>query len=119
MDTIFIQGLQTQAIIGIYDWEREETQPLVFDIEMQTDTQQAAQSDDILHTVSYAEVAEEVTNFVEASRVELVETLAQQLVNLIFENHPAVQAIHLAISKPQAVPNAETVGLIIKRQRPV
>lgn len=117
MDTIFIQGLQTQAIIGIYDWEREETQPLVFDIEMTTDLSKAAQSDAIADTVDYAEVAEDVTNYVEHSRVELLETLAKQLIQMIFEKQPAVQAIRLAVSKPQAVPNAETVGLIFERKR--
>ena len=30
MDIIFIQGLKTQAIIGIFDWERENRQPLIF-----------------------------------------------------------------------------------------
>lgn len=117
MDTIFIQGLQTNAIIGIYDWEREEPQPLVFDIEMQTDLIKAAKSDDIADTVDYAEVSEDVTNYVEASRVELLETLAEQLCTMIFEKQQAVSEIRLAISKPQAVPNAETVGLIINRQR--
>lgn len=117
MDTIFIQGLQTQAIIGIYDWEREEPQPLVFDIEMQTDLKKASQSDQIDDTVDYAAVAEEVTALVEKSRVELIETLAEQVIEWIFDQHPAVQGIHLCLSKPQAVPQAETVGLILKRQR--
>lgn len=117
MQTIFIQGLQTQAIIGIYDWEREAPQPLVFDIEMHTDLTQATQTDAIADTVDYAEVAEDVTNFVERSRVELLETLAQQLIDRIFTQQPAVQKIELAVSKPEAVPNAETVGLIFKQQR--
>ena len=118
MDTIFIQGLQTQAIIGIYDWEREEPQPLVFDIEMSTDLAKAAQSDAIADTVDYAEVSEDVTSFVEQSRVELLETLAEQILAMIFAKQTAVSEIRLAISKPQAVPNAETVGLIMTRKRP-
>lgn len=117
MDTIFIQGLQTQAIIGIYDWEREEPQPLVFDIEMQIDLIKAAKSDDIADTVDYAEVSEEVTNFVSGSRVELLETLAEQIITMIFDTQPAVTEIRLGLSKPQAVPNAETVGLILNRTR--
>jgi len=118
MDTIFIQGLQTQAIIGIYEWEREEPQPLIFDLEMQMATfDQAADSDDIEQTINYAAVSEEVCDFVAEARVELIETLAKQVLHMIFAKHPLVEEINLCLSKPQAVPQAETVGLIIKRKR--
>ena len=34
MDKVFIEGLEIDALIGIYDWERRIRQTLVFDIEM-------------------------------------------------------------------------------------
>ncbi len=37
MDHVFIEGLEIEALIGIYDWERRIRQPLVFDIEMAFD----------------------------------------------------------------------------------
>ena len=37
MDYVFIEGLEIEALIGIYDWERRIRQPLVFDIEMAFD----------------------------------------------------------------------------------
>lgn len=117
MDTIFIDGLQTQAIIGIYDWEREQRQPLIFDIDMDLPINQAASSDDINDTVDYKQVADEVIKLVEESRYELLETLCEDICRHILDNHPAVQLIRLKVSKPQAVQETNTVGLRITRAR--
>ena len=34
MDTIFLQALEIETIIGIYDWEREVKQTVSIDLEM-------------------------------------------------------------------------------------
>ena len=118
MDIIFIQGLKTQAIIGIYDWERENRQPLIFDIEMSLPIASAANSDDISDTVDYKQVSDEVIALVENSRFELLETLTEAICQHIIDSHQAVQKIQLKVSKPQAVSETDTVGLIITRHRP-
>lgn len=117
MDTIFIQGLKTQAIIGIYDWEREQRQPLIFDIDMDLPISQAALSDNINDTVDYKQVSDEVIELVENSRYELLETLCEDICQHILNHHSAVQLIRLKVSKPQAVAETETVGLKITRAR--
>ena len=45
MDKVFIEGLEVDALIGIYDWERRIRQPLAFDIEMAFDNRVPAASD--------------------------------------------------------------------------
>ncbi|GKT12572.1 MAG: 7,8-dihydroneopterin aldolase/epimerase/oxygenase [Thiomicrorhabdus sp.] len=117
MDIIFIQGLKTQAIIGIYDWERESRQPLIFDIEMSLPIGSAASSDDISDTVDYKQVSDEVIELVETSRYELLESLIEEICQYILNRHQAVQKIQLKVSKPQAVAETDTVGLIITRHR--
>ena len=117
MDTIFIDGLKTQAIIGIYDWERENRQPLIFDIDMLLPINQAAQSDNIDDTVNYKQVSDEIIELVEKSRYELIETLCEVICHHILTHHLAVQVIHLKVSKPMAVPETNTVGLKITRYR--
>lgn len=117
MDTVFIEGLKTQAIIGIYDWERENRQPLIFDIDMDLPITQAAKSDDINDTVNYKQVSDEVIELVENSRHELLESLCEEICQHILTNHLAVQIIHLKVSKPKAVTETDTVGLKITRIR--
>ena len=33
-DTVFIKGLKVDAVIGVYEWEQQIKQPLIYDIEM-------------------------------------------------------------------------------------
>ena len=34
MDKVFIRGLTVETIIGVFDWEKQVQQPLIFDLEM-------------------------------------------------------------------------------------
>src|ERR1700676_1398493 len=86
MDKIFIRALKTEAIIGIFDWERQVKQTVIIDIEIGADVRKAALSDCIDDTLNYKRVAKRVLTFVEASKFHLVETLAEQVAMLILED---------------------------------
>jgi len=116
MDKIFIHALKTEAIIGIYDWERQVKQTVVVDIEIGADVRKAALSDSIGDTLNYRRVAKRVLAFVEASRCHLVETLSEQIAMLILEEFE-VAAVRIALSKPGAVRGSKEVGVIVERNR--
>jgi 7,8-dihydroneopterin aldolase/epimerase/oxygenase len=117
LDTIFVHNLRVDAVIGVYDWEKEFKQPLFFDIEMLTDIRASAAKDDINLTVSYKEVSDDVIDWVETHQFELLETLAEQLSHILLAKYQGIQQITLTVKKPQAVRQAETVGLKITRRR--
>ena len=52
MDKIFIHALKTEAIIGIFDWERQVKQTVIVDIEISADIRKAALSDSIDDTLN-------------------------------------------------------------------
>jgi len=114
LDTIFVEGLVVEAILGIFPEERVKPQPVVFDIAFLVDTSAAAQSEDIAHTVSYATVAEEVSALTVDGRYQLVETLAQAVVDLLMGKF-AVPWVRVKITKPNAVANAAGVGIVMER----
>ncbi|MGA2708523.1 MAG: dihydroneopterin aldolase [Steroidobacteraceae bacterium] len=116
MDKIFIHALKTEAIIGIYDWERQVKQTVVVDIEISADVRKAALSDSIGDTLNYRRVAKRVLAFVEASRCQLVETLSEQIAMLILEEFE-VAGVRIALSKPGAVRGSKEVGVIVERNR--
>ncbi|AZR81377.1 dihydroneopterin aldolase [Thiomicrospira sp. S5] len=116
-DTIFVQGLKTQAIIGVYDWEKQFRQPLIFDLALSTDLRAAANSDRLADTVNYKAISDEIIELVAASRFELIESLAEAICQHLFEHHAGVSAIELTLHKPNAVIEADSVGLKIRRQR--
>src|ERR1700674_4042261 len=86
MDKIFIHALKTEAIIGIFDWERQVKQTVSVDLEISADVRKAALSDSIDDTLNYKRVAKRVLAFVEASKFHLVETLAERIAMLILED---------------------------------
>lgn len=115
-DRVFIEGLQIEALIGIYDWERRIRQPLVFDIEMAFDNRKPAATDAIEDTLDYKAVSKRIIAFVSASDFGLVETLAERCAALILEEF-GVQHVRLKLSKPGAVRGARAVGVTIERSR--
>ena len=114
MDIVFIRELQIECVIGIYDWERKIRQRISLDIDMATDIQKAANSDNIDDTLSYKTVAKRLIAFVEDSEFELVETLAEKICAIIREEFK-VPWVRLALHKPGAVRGSRSVGVIIER----
>ena len=114
MDHVFIEGLEIEALIGIYDWERRIRQPLVFDIEMAFDNRIPAASDAIGDTLNYKAVSKRVVQYVSESDFGLVETLAERVAAIILDEF-GVQRVRLKLSKPGAVRGARAVGVMIER----
>ncbi|UTA54953.1 dihydroneopterin aldolase [Lysobacter soli] len=114
MDHVFIEGLEIEALIGIYDWERRIRQPLVFDIEMAFDNRIPAATDAIADTLNYKAVSNRIVEYVSQSSFELVETLAERVAQIVLTEF-GVERVRLKLSKPGAVRGARAVGVMIER----
>lgn len=114
MDTVFINDLRIETIIGIYDWERKVRQTISLDLEMGTDIRQAAATDAIDDTLNYKAVAKRLIAFVEASEYQLVETLAEKIAAIVLSEF-TVPWLKLTVHKPGAVRGSRDVGVIIER----
>ncbi len=115
MDKIFLHALKAEAIIGIYDWERQVKQTVIVDLEMNGTVRKAALSDSIDDTLNYKKVAKRVLAFIEASQYHLVETLTEQIAMLLLSEF-ALTWVRVSLSKPGAVRNSRDVGVIIERE---
>ena len=107
------QTHRAQAVIGVYEWERDIRQALVLDLEMASDTVRAATSDQIADALDYAAISTQVVAMVEASEYRLIETLAEAVSAMIRRDF-GVPWLRLRVSKPGAVAEAEDVGVIIE-----
>lgn len=114
MDTVFIEALEIDCVIGIYDWERSIRQKVVLDIEMAFDNTIPAGTDAIADTLDYKAVSKRMIAFVSASQFGLVETLAERCAAIIREEF-SVAWLRLKLSKPGAVTGARAVGVVIER----
>ena len=115
-DTIFLQDLKVETIVGIWDWERKIRQTVSIDIEMAADVAKAAETDNIEGTLNYKAVAKRVQQFVGDSEYQLVETLAEKIAETILAEFD-IEWVQLRVSKPGAIRNAKNVGVVIRRHK--
>src|SRR5271169_4358657 len=116
MDKIFIHALKAEAIIGIFDWERQVRQTVIVDIEFSADIVKAALTDSIEDTLNYKRVAKRVLAFVEGSQFHLVETLAEHIAMLLLEEF-GIAWVKISLSKPGAIRSSGDVGVALERNR--
>lgn len=114
MDIIFLTDLRIETVIGVFDWEREIKQTVVFDLQMGADIRKAAASDELQDTLDYKSVAKRIIDYVEASEFQLVETLAERVSEIIL-NEFNVPWVRVQLNKQGAVRGARDVGVIIER----
>lgn len=114
MDKVFIEALEIDCVIGIYDWERKITQKVVLDIEMAFDNRRPAASDDIADTLDYKAVSKRLIALVRESNFGLVESLAERCAEIVCSEF-GVRWLRLKLSKPGAVTGSRAVGVIIER----
>ena len=116
MDKVFLHGLKCKAVIGVRDWEKRVRRDLVIDLDMGLDTRPAAADDDLEKTVNYSEVSRRVTALVGQSQLDLLETLAQRIADLLLADFP-LQWCRVRINKPYAVSGVPGVGVVIERSQ--
>ena len=116
-DRIIVNGLVVDAKIGVHDFEREATQRVRFDVEIDTVDDYADRVRTTGAYVSYADVVE----FIEAragsgEHVELVETWAEAVADFALRNELA-QAVRVTVQKLDIFDAADGVGISIERSR--
>lgn len=114
MDIIFFGGLKIDTLIGIYDWEREQKQTVILDIEMAHDIRKAAETDDIKFALDYKTVSDRLIEFVSNSRFFLVERLISEIADLI-RNEFKVPWVKITLNKKGAIGTGIDVGITIER----
>jgi dihydroneopterin aldolase len=115
-DVIFLGGLATECIIGIWDWERRVKQKIVLDIEMATDIRKAAASDSIDDTLDYKRVSKRLLQFVADSQFQLVETLTERIAEIVVTEFD-VPWVRVRLNKQGAIRGSRDVGILVERRR--
>ena len=115
-DIVFIEALNLDTVIGVYEWEKSIQQTLQFDVEMRTDVRAAAAIDDLSKTVDYAVVSEDIVTLAKENQAELIETVAEKVAERILTTY-AVASVKITLRKLGAVASTQSVGVIIERDK--
>ena len=113
-DTIHIRDLTVSCLIGTKPVERVRRRKVTINLVLMCDLARAGTTDDLRHTVDYAEVCQRVTAMVRRSRFRLLERLAQEIADTCLA-FPGVAGVTVLLDKPGAIPNCRSVGVRVER----
>lgn len=113
-----IEGIRFRCIIGVNEHERLSRQEIIADLHVEVDFERAAASDSIRDAVDYRVLTRTLIAAGEASRFQLVETLATHLVRVILADFPDVREARVELEKPGALNAARSVRASVSSRRP-
>lgn len=115
-DRITLTGLEVFAHHGVFDFEREQGQRFILDVEVAVDLSAAAAGDALEQTVHYGELAEAVVAAVERDPVDLIETVAERVITIAL-GFPGVRQADVTVHKPDAPIDAKFSDVSVRMVR--
>lgn len=122
-DTISIEGIDVDCVVGVYPDERGRRQPLRVDLALTLDTDEAARRSSLRRTVDYGAVAGEVAFLLESGEFRMIETAAHALARYLLappvppEGRAQIERVRVRLSKPAALRGLATPSVAIERPR--
>lgn len=119
-DRITLTGVSAYGHHGVLASEKADGQEFSVDIALEVDLSRAAASDDLAHTVNYAEVAADAVAILTGPSQDLIETVVEQIADASLAR-PLVEAVEVTLHKPHApvgVPFTD-VTVQVRRERDV
>lgn len=121
---ISIKGLRVFAHHGVFESERINGQDFFIDATVWIDGEAAAANDDLAQTVNYGELANALVGDAKANPVDLLETLATRLLELVMnfgggDATGIVKKAKITVHKPKAPIEHEfaDVSVTVKARR--
>ncbi len=102
MDKIIMKNLGFYGYHGVLEEEKKLGQKFFVDVKLYIDLKKAGQSDDLSYTVNYAEVYEIIKKMFKEEKINLIESVAENICSKILTAYPIVQEIKLTLKKPEA-----------------
>ena len=110
MDQLRIKDLEVYAYHGVFPAEKELGQRFVLDLWVDYEMTRAARTGDLEASIHYGILAEQLTEWMQAEKIDLIETVAFQLVQKIFESYAFVEKVRLELKKPWALAIRDLFG---------
>lgn len=101
LDRIDLTGIDGWGHHGVFDSERESGQRFIVDVSLGLDLAPAAAGDALARTVDYGDLAEGVHGIITAEPLQLIESVAQRVMDLCLQ-YPPVQWASVTVHKPMA-----------------
>lgn len=114
-----MKGMVFYAYHGVYEFEKRAGQRFVVDAELRVDLRPACANGKLTDTVDYAAVYKDIASVFVGCREDLLERVADRVVQTVLGKYPRVQAVRLSVAKPDVAVEGQlsSLGIEISRTR--
>ena len=106
---IKIKNLSLKTIIGTNDWEREEKQEVIINIQIEFDSKKVSATDHLEGSVDYKILNKKIISFIESSHFHTLEKLSSSVLNLVMEDKKILKA-KVEVDKPHSLKHTDSVS---------
>lgn len=111
---MFVRDLVVPFRIGVHAYEHEAPQRVRVNAELLLGS--AVAGDEFARVVNYETIVNGIRELARGDHINLVETLAERIIDLAMKD-PRVLAVRVSVEKLDVYPDAESVGVVLKRRR--
>ena len=118
MDKIILKGIQFHGYHGVAEAERQLGQKYEIDLELMINLSAAGKTDNLTHTIDYAQVVQRVIEIGSQRSFQLFEALAETIAGEILAQFQ-IEEVRIAVKKlsPPIEPTLTYAGVEIHRKR--
>ena len=113
---VSIKNLILKISVGLHDFEKEKRQRVRFNIDITTYSNIKPNNNNLSSIVNYEDAINKITHITEKKHHELLEDLAENIFDIIFENK-IVKKVYLKLEKLDIIKNTESVGIEVSKRR--
>ena len=113
---VSIKNLILKISVGLHDFEKIEKQRVRFSIDISTDSNIKPNNNDLSSIVNYEDTIKKITYITEKKHHELLEDLAENIFDIIFESK-IVKKVNHKLEKLDIIENTESVGIEVSKSR--
>ena len=114
--SVFIKDFIIQEIIGIHEHEKTKKQKIKFNIVVNVNQNTIPDEKNIKSIIDYEKITNKLENLAKNKKYNFLESLAEDSFKEIFEDK-RIGSIKIKIEKPDAIKNADSVGVEVLKNR--
>jgi len=114
--SVLIKNFIIHEIIGVHEHEKIKKQKIKFNIVIDVDNNVLPNEKDIKSIVDYEKITNNLKNLVKNKKYNFLESLVEDSFKEIFEDK-RINSVKIKIEKPEAIKNAESVGVEVFKSR--
>ena len=113
---VIVKDLTLRIFVGIHSFEKKKKQRVKFNIEILTEPYVSPNNKDLNSILNYEDVVIKVEKLTSFKHHELLEDLAENILNMIFKNK-LVKKINLKLEKLDILKKTKSVGIEVSKTK--